>query len=995
MTDVNLTRSQTVRLRVAAAAIQMSLGLAVYQFPQEFSPAAQHPLRPFVPYMTVALMSAGVGLLLWRRPLRTLWDKLGASLLALPIGMLTVWTAASRGWSGLVMYGTITLALVLAPWLDHRLVRLRRDLFSLTMAFVVGTTGIMLLAWPAAFATHLYAPIAPIAPWLGILGVAGAVAAVLPLAQRPLLLSGQLLATVALPAVLVYNWVRVGALSGVTGWGIFAIAIMVHERIVQRVQARAAQAASDRTHPVPLANVERTLERWTWLLAVLVVATITLGGEAAFSRPSVAHLFVFAVSGYNAVVYRFLPRLGTPAQRVHAHLLFLTVLGGLLHVSGGPAGHGYLTLLVVVPPLATGVFNVTAGRRYLGLALAVVVGSEGIGWWLAGGQETMAFGGATAMQVILLMVAASVGMHSAHEAERQRRQLETAIESLHHSAAERERLVAIMEATPDLVGMADTDGQLIYVNRAGRAMLGLPEGGDVAGRAIGLDHPSWAWRIIQDEAWPEAARAGVWRGETAIVTNTGEEIPVLQTIIAHRSADGEIAYYSTIMRDITEQKQLEARLRHLAQHDDLTNLPNRRRFHEELASRLTEAHERGTVGSVLLLDLDGFKDVNDTFGHGAGDRLLSSLALLLQEHVRETELVARLGGDEFALLLPDASAGEAEDIAQRIITALTEHTLLLDGRPVRAMASIGIACYPLHGTTIDEVIANADAAMYEAKAKGRNAWATYRPSEDGKALADERLMWDRRIRRALAEDRFVLECQPIFALEDGQVCQVELLLRLLGERGELIPPTKFIGIAETQGLIHAIDRWVVQRAIQLIAQRQAGVPGVVVAVNLSAKAFSDPDLLPIIVAEFDRSGADPRHIVFEITETAVIADIRQARNFIEELSDLGCRFSIDDFGTGFSSYTVLRQLPVHFLKLDRSLVSNVATDPVDRAFVAAMTDIAHQLGQQVIAEGVSDAETLAQLQALGIDGAQGFYLGRPEPIVDGACFARVMELANS
>lgn len=981
-----VSRLGTAPLRLVAAAIQMALGLAIFELPYEFGAPTYDLIRPYFPYLAVSLMAAGVVLLHWRGALPSPWRQLQAVSAAAPLVVLTVWMVWEAGWTGVLLYGVVALALLVSAWWpEHLDGRHGPSLLSWTGVVIFGLTGAVMLFWPGAFGIDLYRPIVPVLPLGGLAGFAGAAALLLPAAERWPLAWLQRLLPAALPALLAANWALGGYWSGVVSWGTLAIALLVGERALIRrldqADRRAEAAAVDEDTGESLAAHEHTLERWTWLLAVLVAAVMALGGDAAFDRPAAAHLFVLAITAYNVIVHGLLPGLGTPAHRVTSHLIYLTLLGGLLHISAGPAGHGYLTLLVAVPPRATQAFGLAAGRRFLWLAVGVVVVSEIAGWWLSGRAETVVFGAATVLQVVLLLAAATVGMNSAQASRDKHRQLAAALETVRESEGERARLVSILEAMPDGVGMSDTEGNALYVNPAGRRLFGLPETGPLLDHKVAINHPEWAHRQVVEEGRPAAARDGFWRGETAIVTRDGREIPVLQTVIAHRDSFGQIAYFSTVIRDISAQKSLEATLRHMALHDPLTGLANRRKFQQELSRLLGDAVQARQPLSLLLLDLDEFKQFNDTYGHGAGDRFLSSLAVLMQQQTPGDGVAARLGGDEFALVLPNTDLEAAQAIAQALLDSFRRYRLGESGGPVNGTVSIGVASYPDHGQTADTLLSRADMALYRAKAKGRNMFAVCPSDGSWQQQAESQRDWDERIRKALNNDRFVLMCQPIKNARTGQTCQYELLLRMVGEKGELIAPGAFIGPAEHLGHIHDIDRWVVRQAIHMLARTAAGPTGAVrLAVNLSAKAFGDAGLIPLIEDEFRRTGADPKRLTLEITETAAVADIGEACRFIERLRQLGCQFAIDDFGTGFSSYTLLRRLPVQVIKIDRSLIRNLASDEADREFVRAMITIAHSLGQEVIAEGIEDEGTLALVQSLAADYVQGYYLGRPLPI---------------
>lgn len=873
---MQLTWREVARLKAVVAAIQLFLGLAMFQFPQAFVAPEHLSFIPHIGLLAVAVMAGGVALFQWRRPLRSGRQRVLAMLPSVPVAIVARTMGSLGAWSGVVYFA----------------------LLAVTVAFV---------------------------PWL----------------------------------------------SGAVDRG---------ERL-RRSARESRLPARNRSHP---GKIERILERWTWLLAVFAALLLALAGDTAFAVPAVAHLFIWGVSVYNALLHHALPRLGAPMQRVTWHLLFLMLFTGVLHISGGPAGHAYLTLLVVIPTLATHALDVPAGNRLLGLSILVVVASEATAFSIAGG-DVLLWSGATMLQVLLLLSAASVGIRSARELRHHQLELELALQAMSESEAERDRFVNILEATPDFVAMADASGRPFYTNPAGRKMVGLPETGDLPAHKVGRNHPEWARRIVLEEGFPTAARDGVWRGETAFLGPNGEEIPVMQTIIAHRGASDRAEYYSTIARDITERKRLEEQLRHLALHDPLTNLANRRQFQEELERELQAVHRSGDGGTLLLLDVNGFKYVNDTFGHPAGDDVLVGLAQLLQAEVRQSDLVARLGGDEFAIILPKTTVATAEKVAYRILEAIQRHTFLLKGQPVRLTASMGLAAYPEHGACSSQLLAHADIALYQAKAQGRGTCFVYVPDQRLQEQMDARFMWEERIHDALQNDRFLLECQPIWSLRTGGISQFELLLRMQGEDGEVYPPGLFLETAEESGLIFEIDRWVLRRAIRLLSIQQEMGADATLAVNLSGKAFTDAGVMELIEHELSRTGVDPRRLVLEITETAAVTHADRAHDFITTLSANGCRFAIDDFGAGFTSYALLKKLPIHYLKIDGTFIQNLANDAVDREFVRGMVNIAHGLGQEVVAEYVGDAPTVDWLRQLGVDHAQGFYLGTPKPISEANC----------
>ena len=382
-----------------------------------------------------------------------------------------------------------------------------------------------------------------------------------------------------------------------------------------------------------------------------------------------------------------------------------------------------------------------------------------------------------------------------------------------------------------------------------------------------------------------------------------------------------------------------------------------------------------------MLDLDHFKYVNDALGHHAGDELILSVAALLQDRLRASDTLARLGGDEFAVLLPNADTGEAEHVAATLVRAVREQaTVTAGGRRRRVTTSIGIAPFGRADIGGEELLIEADLAMYEAKEAGRDRYAVVAPDAQRPARIRARVSWLDRIRGALDDDAFLLYAQPIRDLRDGRIRQHELLLRMRGYDGDVIGPAAFLPLAERFGLAPEIDRWVVARAIALLGSDPDGVASL--SVNLSGASLNDTALLRLIETEVARLRVDSRRLTFEITETAAVANIPLARRFAERLMQLGCRFALDDFGSGFGSFYYLKHLPFDFLKIDGEFVSGCLTSRTDQLVIEAVVRIARGLGKETIAEFVSTPELEEFMRAQGVDYAQGFEVGRPVPVAE-------------
>lgn len=412
--------------------------------------------------------------------------------------------------------------------------------------------------------------------------------------------------------------------------------------------------------------------------------------------------------------------------------------------------------------------------------------------------------------------------------------------------------------------------------------------------------------------------------------------------------------------------------------DPLTGLMNRRYFLEALRRRIAGVRREGGCGALLAIDLDNFKEVNGTFGYRAGDAILVDTAELLRSHAGEGALLARLGGDEFALFLPGAGREEAMELACRIVAAACARAVPWKGMRIGATVSAGIALFPEHGADDEELLARAGAALEAAIEGGRNDAALFSPEEHRLLGEASRFAWDVALREAIEEGRFALECQPITDLSANVVAHYELLLRLQRDEG-LIMPASFLESAERSGLIRTIDRYVIRRGIEIAAQLQRSGRQVGIAVNLSGKSLGDLGLIDLVGEEIDRHRLDPSRLTLEITERMAVSGPKRAREVISSLRKLGIRFALDDFGIGFSSFESLKTLPVQFVKIDGSFIKDIVSSTVDQRLVQSMVEMAHGTGKRVIAEYVGDARTLELLKAMGVDYAQGYYVGKPRP----------------
>jgi len=543
----------------------------------------------------------------------------------------------------------------------------------------------------------------------------------------------------------------------------------------------------------------------------------------------------------------------------------------------------------------------------------------------------------------------------------------------------RKRFESAFENAPIGMALIDMEGRWLQVNDALCRITGHTEEELKATTLSAITHVDDVDIDSRSLAQLLAGQMRSYHVEKRYRHAWGHDVWVLVTKSIVRDEDRNPLYVVTQVQDISERKELARHLEDAMDHDFLTGLFNRRHFEQELARETERAARYGASGAVLIIDLDNFKDVNDTFGHRAGDDVLKGVAGLLRHRLRHTDVVARLGGDEFAVLLTQTDADHAQTLADEVVKALGREIAVLAEQSIRITASVGVAM--LDGLTDVEVLAYADLAMYEAKEAGRNRFTVYRPLAGGRERVSARFVEVERIRHALEEDRMVLFSQPILALDNDEISQHELLLRLPDpETGTLIPPSAFLYSAERSGLIQAIDGWVVRKAIGLIAEHARAGLRLVLHVNLSGKSIGDQRLAALIEEALSESGIDPAQLVFELTETAAISNIEAAKAFAIQLHGCGCRFALDDFGAGFGSFYYLKSLPFDYLKIDGDFIRGLAASPMNQLLVSAIVSIARGMGKKTVAEFVADEETVGLLRKLGVDLAQGYHIGVPRPI---------------
>jgi diguanylate cyclase (GGDEF)-like protein len=464
---------------------------------------------------------------------------------------------------------------------------------------------------------------------------------------------------------------------------------------------------------------------------------------------------------------------------------------------------------------------------------------------------------------------------------------------------------------------------------------------------------------------------------------SGPDEPELQAVLEKlETADREV-----IVGALRQAEKTEAELRYLADHDSLTGLLDRRRFRAELDQYVSFSARYGGQGAVMIIDIDGLKEVNDSLGHHAGDNLIQQIAKILRERVRVTDIVARLSGDELAVLMPQTDAEGAVQLGEDLRVQVEERAQPTPGLAAVTI-SVGVALYGGEQPGGPEaVLIAADQAMYRAKAEGRNRVAVAEHPAEQRGPSQRRQTTTARIRDAITHDRLSLHTQPIRSLASGGIERYELLLRMAGDDGELLEAASFIEAAERSGMVQELDRWVVAQALELLGQREREGSPVSLHVNLSGASLSDVSVIEFIERKLDEGDADPTRCTFEITATAKIGDYARAGSFADRVGEFGCQVAIDDYGAGFGPFHYLKELPFDVIKIDGSFVRDLPRNDADQLTVQAIVQVARGLGKTTIAEYVQDDLTTEMLREYGVDMAQGFHLGRPVDVDEALALA--------
>jgi diguanylate cyclase (GGDEF)-like protein/PAS domain S-box-containing protein/excisionase family DNA binding protein len=545
----------------------------------------------------------------------------------------------------------------------------------------------------------------------------------------------------------------------------------------------------------------------------------------------------------------------------------------------------------------------------------------------------------------------------------------------------------LVETSHDLIWATDAQGRFTYLNNAAQEIFDLAPN-DLIGRCF-FDFETGPAHISNRRFLATLKRAGEIKNYvTHLTTSSGEDRWIgINARITHDENSDMLGIRGTA-RDITEQHISSQRIAHLAMHDSLTELPNR----HSLQQCIEAAMQNGSVGALLFLDIDHFKYINDNFGHRSGDQLIIGVgsALLDQMRKHNGELY-RLGGDEFAIHLPEGLRKEAIDTAETALNAVRHYRFQASDQKIisNLSASIGIALYPFHGSDLPTLLSNVDITMYQAKDLGRNRYMLFDQASDNLRSTHKRIQWAKRLRDALDEDRLVLFSQPVVRLRDQKPVHHEILVRILGEDGKYILPGHFIELAESLGLIQEIDMRVVEKLIRFMHENGQTGKKMRYFVNLSRVSISDQNWIQRFIRLLNTSGIDPSQLVFEITETAAMSEIDVTLTFIRRLKEMGCRFALDDFGAGFSSFYYLKRFEVDYLKIDGSFIRDLATDVGSRLFVKALNEVARGLNKRVIAEWVESPEVVKLLIEMGTQFGQGYLFQKPQPLEAGFAAAHI------
>jgi diguanylate cyclase (GGDEF)-like protein/PAS domain S-box-containing protein len=546
-----------------------------------------------------------------------------------------------------------------------------------------------------------------------------------------------------------------------------------------------------------------------------------------------------------------------------------------------------------------------------------------------------------------------------------------------------------LNALAEAVIATDGEGHITYLNPAAERLAATP-GTEAIGKTldqiVGLVDETDR-RLLSDPV-RQALTSGihVTLGRRALLISRADasEHSIELSATPMRNAAGEQVGAVVLLHDVSEQRGLARQMSYQATHDALTGLVNRREFERRLEEAIDSGHRGDGQHVLCYLDLDRFKVVNDTSGHLAGDSMLREVAKLLRDAVRDSDTVGRLGGDEFGMLLAGCPLEKARQIADDVCRSVGDHRFVWRDRIFNIGVSVGLVEISRESGTIEELLTAADSACYVAKKQGSGRVAVYSARDEALARHTGEIQWLQKLQGALKESRFQLFHQPIVPAygTDGGGPAMEVLVRLQDEDGHQVPPAEFVRAAERYRLMSLVDRWVVQTTLAALGRGAIPVSSDrCVAINISGQTLADSQFLEFVVECLDSTGVAPSQVCFEISETAVVANLDHARRFVGVLHGMGCQFALDDFGSGVGSFSNLKSLPLDYLKIDGSFIRNLARDSVNQAMVTAMIKLARTLNFKVIAEQVEDSSALDAARRMGVDFVQGYAIARPLPLL--------------
>ena len=747
------------------------------------------------------------------------------------------------------------------------------------------------------------------------------------------------------------------------------------------------------------------------IIAGLLAAMLWQVGDRQYVLPWLAFTITVVAGRYLAVIlyFRAPPRI-EDAPRWARRFTIGAVLGGVCW------GLAAAVLLPMQQPLAQTAITfviggMTAGalpyispvfRAYAAYLLPALLPLAATFFYLGGGLY-VGMGTMALLYTALMIAAGAHSYRSYRESFTLRFQNQSLIDDLARANAEltaqigerervemalghqQERALVTLESIGDGVITTDVAGVIDYLNPVAEQLTGWPLA-EARGRALAEVFGVYEEKSEQPAESPATRCLREGRivglpGNTELAHRNGSRFAIEESAAPIRDRHGVTVGVVLAFRDVTQERTLAQKISYQASHDPLTGLINRREFEVRLDRLLFAAGANGHEHALCYFDLDQFKIVNDTCGHIAGDELLRQLAAYLQTKVRGSDCMARLGGDEFGVLLEACSLEKGREIAELLRCSIRDFRFVWEARSYEIGASFGLVPITAGAGSLADVLSAADSACYVAKDQGRNRVHVYEPDDKILAQRSNEMRSVSRLRQALEENRLSLHYQPISALTpalaERDFCEV--LLRMRDEDGQFVEPDVFLPAAERYGLMPAVDRWVTRASFAALVAG-TGPCGGTIAVNLSGQSLGDPHFLGFVIEQFERSGIEPRRICFEITETAAIANLSGATRFISTLRAMGCRFALDDFGSGLSSFGYLKNLSVDYLKISGHFVRGIVNDPIDRAMVQSINGIGHVMGLTTIAECVESEAVANVLREIGVDMMQGYYIAHPKPL---------------